>query len=127
MSADLHGWWLATELTDPEVTHVVTFRPVVRVALALAPGAEASEVIAAATAAWRAALASAEGGPVAWSEQLWQRPLGDHGLVVRVEIPDAEVHVEDGGGQAVSAARERGSGGSPPHDSSRAGPAGGEG
>ena len=92
--SDLHEWWLATELEDPEPTHVVTFRPVVRVRLALAPGAEASEVVAAAAAAWRRALSTAEGGPVAWTEQLWQQPLGDHGLVVRVEVPDAEVHVD---------------------------------
>ena len=91
---DLHEWWLAAETRDPEVTHVVTFRPVVRIRLALVPGAKASEVIEAAAAAWRAGLSSAEEGPVAWSAELWQRPLGDDGLVVGVEVVASEMAVE---------------------------------
>jgi len=92
-TADLHEWWLATESEDPPTSHVVTFRPVVRVRLALAPGADESQVIAAAIAAWKDGLASKE-GPVSWVAELWQRPLGDDGLVVGVEVVAADAAVE---------------------------------
>jgi hypothetical protein len=51
-------WWSTCEVADPEATHVVTFRPVVRVRLALVPGADAEEVIAGAVASWTEELAS---------------------------------------------------------------------
>lgn len=93
-TADLHEWWLATETEDPAPTHIITFRPVLRVRLALAPGADATRVIAAAVAAWTDGLSSTEEGPVAWAAELWQRPLGDDGLVVGVEVVAAETDVE---------------------------------
>lgn len=87
-------WWSACELADPEATHVVTFRPVVRVRLALVPGADGAAVIAGAVAAWTEELASTDDGDGRWSSELWGSALAGEGMVVDVDVVD-EHTVED--------------------------------
>ena len=87
-------WWSTCEVADPEVTHVVTFRPVVRVRLALAPGADAEVVIAGAVASWTQELASTDDGDGRLSSELWGTALAGEGVVVAVDVV-AEHTVED--------------------------------
>jgi hypothetical protein len=87
-------WWSTCEVADPEATHVVTFRPVVRVRLALVPGADAEEVIAGAVASWTEELASTPDGDGRWSSELWGTDLAGEGVVLDVDVV-AEHTVED--------------------------------
>ena len=87
-------WWSACELADPEATHVVTFRPVVRVRLALVPAADAAVVIAGAVAAWTEELGGTDRGDGRWSSELWGSALSGEGMVVDVDVV-AEHTVED--------------------------------
>lgn len=87
-------WWSTCEVADPETTHEVTFRPVVRVRLALAPGADPAAVIAGAVASWTEELASTADGDGRWSSELWGTALAGEGVVVDVDVV-AEHTVED--------------------------------
>lgn len=87
-------WWSTCEVADPEATHEVTFRPVVRVRLALAPRADAAGVIAGAVASWTQELASTDDGDGRWSSELWGDALAGEGVVVDVDVV-AEHSVED--------------------------------
>lgn len=87
-------WWETCEIGDPEVTHVVTFRPVVRVRLALAPGADAGAAVARAVASWTEELASTDIGDGRWSSELWGSALVGDGVVIDVDVV-AEHTVEE--------------------------------
>ncbi|MFN2505155.1 MAG: hypothetical protein ABR540_13175 [Acidimicrobiales bacterium] len=94
MEEERRRWWATCEDDDPEATHEITFRPVVRVRLALAPGADATAVIAGAVASWTQELASTDDGDGRWSSELWGTALEGEGVVVNVDVA-AEHSVED--------------------------------
>ena len=94
MEEERRRWWSTCELADPEVTHEVTLRPVVRVRLALAPGADVAAVIAGAVASWTQELASTPDVNGRWSSELWGTALEGEGVVVDVDVV-AEHTVEE--------------------------------
>lgn len=73
-------WWADTDA----VTHVVVFRPVVRLHVAVAPGADPEATIASAVEAWTAVLSGAgEEGRVV--DEPWVSGTAAELLVVEVE------------------------------------------
>lgn len=90
----LGAWWSRWEHEDPPATHVVTFRPVVQVRLALAPGVDPGRVIAEAARAWAGELSDQEAAGRRGRPEFWGASLGDSGLVVEVEHIDASYTIE---------------------------------
>ena len=84
-AAPVEPWWAGAE---HEVTHEVTFRPVVRLRVAVPAGADVDEVVAAATASWARALEGCDDEGRRWVGELWFAALGDDALVVDVEVLD---------------------------------------
>lgn len=93
-SNSVEAWWSRWERDDPPATHVVTFRPVVQVRLALAPGVDADRVIAEAVAAWAGELSGDETPDGRGRAEFWGASLGDAGVVVEVDNIDAGYAVE---------------------------------
>ena len=88
------AWWASWEGEDqPPPTHVVEFRPVVRVQLAVAPGADAEAVAGAAVAAWQAALHGYDDQGRRWEAEFWGAGAGDAALVLGVEVVAATASV----------------------------------
>lgn len=81
MTLPAEPWW--TDADAP--THVVVFRPVVRLHVAVAPGADPETAIATAVEAWTGVLGGAsEEGPVV--DEPWVPGSVGEVLVVRVEM-----------------------------------------
>ena len=91
---DIEAWWSRWEREDPPATHLVTFRPVVQVRVALAPGVDPDRVLAEAVAAWAGELSGEEPAEDRARAECWGASLGDAGLVVGVEHIDAGYSVE---------------------------------
>ncbi|MDQ3574582.1 MAG: hypothetical protein M3404_06625 [Actinomycetota bacterium] len=88
------AWWARWQEEDPPATHVVTFRPVIRARLAVAPGADPTAVIEAAAASWDAALHSHDQAGNRWLADFWSHELGEDALVLSVESLDSTSCVE---------------------------------
>ena len=89
------AWWdSGGGRDDPPPSHVVEFRPVLRVRLALAPGADAEAVARAAAAYWAAALHGYDGQGRRWEAEFWGAGAGDDALVLGVEVVASEHSIE---------------------------------
>jgi hypothetical protein len=87
-------WWVNGEgRDDPPPTHVIEFRPVLRVELAVAPGADAEAVARAAAVQWAAALHGYDSEGRRWEPEFWGVGAGDDALVLGVEAQDATAEV----------------------------------
>ncbi len=86
-------WWASWEEEDRPPTHVVEFRPVVRVRLAVAEGADADEVARTAAARWEAALHGYDERGNRAEAEFWGAGAGDDALVLGVEVLASELSV----------------------------------
>lgn len=98
------AWWEGDGgRDDPPPTHVVEFRPVVRVHVAMAPGADATAVAQSAAAYWAAALHGYDNQGRRWEAEFWGAGASDDALVLGVEVVAAEHSIADDPGRAGSA------------------------
>ena len=86
-------WWAGWEEEDRPPTHVVEFRPVVRIRLAVAEGADADEVARTAAARWAAALHGYDERGNRAEAEFWGAGAGDDALVLGVEVVASELSV----------------------------------
>ena len=86
-------WWAGWEEEDRPPTNVVDFRPVVRIRLAVAEGADADEVARTAAARWEAALHGYDEQGNRAEAEFWGAGAGDDALVLGVEIVAGELSV----------------------------------
>ncbi|MFP5319472.1 MAG: hypothetical protein ACLGI2_14420 [Acidimicrobiia bacterium] len=90
------AWWDSGEgRDDPPPSHVVEFRPVLRVRLAVAPDADAEAVARAAAEYWAAALHGYDSEGRRWEAEFWGAGAGDDALVLGVEVVASDHSIED--------------------------------
>ena len=95
------AWWEEAG-GDPPPTHLVEFRPVLRVRLALAPGADPVAVARDAAAYWAAALHGYDRRGRRWEAEFWGAGASDDALVLGVEVVGAAHSIADDPGPAAS-------------------------
>ena len=78
-----------SEVPRVRPTRVVTFRPVVRVELAVAPGVGAEEATTIAIASWAAALSGTDDAGAPAAAPWWARDLHEVAHIVSVELQGA--------------------------------------
>ena len=86
-------WWASWEEEDRPPTHVVEFRPVVRIRLAVAEGADADEVARTAAARWETALHGYDEGGNRAEAGFWGAGAGHDVLVLGLEVVASDVAV----------------------------------
>ena len=92
------AWWeSAAGGDDPPPTHVVEFRLVLRVRVAVVPDADAEAVAADAAARWAAALHGYGPGGERDEAEFWGAGAGPDAVVLGVEVAAADASVRPEG------------------------------
>ena len=86
-------WWASWEEEDRPPTHVVEFRPVVRIRLAVAEGADPNQVARAAAIRWETALHGYDDRGNRSEAEFWGAGAGDDALVLGVEVVASQLSV----------------------------------